>query len=162
MKTLLETLRFFFVSGEAVLVAVGILIETRYSAEVSALAALIKISDEQLQYCVMIPAGLCSCTFIYGRKLLFPDGSKSSILIDWPDYWRLKAGFSAALAWSVVFFVASIIVWFADWKQPTPIALIALFVSLCGSGMCAFSVYSAQINVDEAIGRSRRSPRRGD
>lgn len=155
MRKLLETLRFFLVSFEAAVVAVGVFAEMQYSTQVLALVTSVEVPDEQLKYLIMFPAGLCGWAFVSGRKLLFPEKDKSNVLLDWPDYWKLKAGFSAALAWSVVFMVISIIVWFADWKQPTSGALIALAVSILGSAVCALSIYNAQINVEEAVGRFR-------
>lgn len=156
MRQFFETIRFFFLSLEAVIVLVGVLVEARYSNHVLSLAASIKIPEEQLKYLVMFPAGLCSWTFLSGRRLLFPEKDKSSVLLEWPDYWRLKAGFSAALAWSLIFMGTSIIVWFANWKQPTSIALIALAVSVVGAAVCSLSVYNAQTNVEEAVGRFRK------
>ncbi|MEW6728516.1 MAG: hypothetical protein AB1332_04125 [Pseudomonadota bacterium] len=155
MSKLLETLRFFFMSFEAAIVAIGVFAEMKYSTQVLSLVTSVKVPDEQLKYLIMFPAGLCGWAFVSGRKLLFPENDKSSVLFDWPDYWRLKAGFSAALAWSVVFMFISIIVWFADWKQPTSGALIALVVSMLGSAVCALSIYNAQTNVEEAVGRFR-------
>lgn len=155
MRKFLETLRFFFVSFEAAIVAVGVFAEAQYSTQVLALVTSVKVPDEQLKYLVMLSAGLCGWAFLSGRKLLFPEKDMSNILLDWPDYWKLKAGFSAALAWSVVFMFISIIVWFADWKQPTSSALIALAVSILGSAVCALSIYNAQTNVEEAVGRFR-------
>lgn len=155
MRQLLETIRFFFLSLEAVVVLVGVLVEALYSNQVLSLATSIKIPEEQLKYLVMLPAGLCGWTFLSGRRLLFPEKDKSSVLLEWPDYWRLKAGFSAALAWSLIFMASSIIVWFANWSQPTSSALIALAVSVIGAAVCSLSVYNAQTNVEEAVGRFR-------
>ena len=120
-------------SFEAAIVVVGVFAEMQYSNQVLALVTAVKVPDEQLKYLVMLPAGLCGWAFVSGRKLLFPEKDKSNILLDWPDYWKLKAGFDAALAWSFVFMAIAIIAWFADWRQPTSGALIALAVSMIGS-----------------------------
>lgn len=155
MKNFVETLRFIFLSFEAIIVALGVFVESQYSDLVLALFMSIKVPDEQLKYLVMLPAGLCGWAFVTGRKLLFPEKDKSNVLLDWPEYWRLKAGFSAALVWSVVFMVTAIASWFADWKQPSTEALIALAVSMLGSVVCALSIYNAQITVEEAVCRYR-------
>ncbi len=155
MKPPIETLRFFLMSLETVVVLIGVLVEARYSSHVLSLVASINIPDEQLKYLIMLPAGLCAWAFISGRRLLFPEKDKSNVLLEWPDYWKLKAGFSAALAWSVIFMAISIIVWFADWKHPTSIELIALAVSILGSAICSLSIYNAQTNVEEAVSRFR-------
>lgn len=85
MKEFFETLRFFVVSFEAVIVVLGVFAEARYSDQVLTLVASIKVPDEQLKYLVMLPAGLCGWAFVSGRKLLFPDKDKSNVLLDWPE-----------------------------------------------------------------------------
>lgn len=151
MRTLFETLRFFVLSIETLIVLVGLLAEWRYSDVVLQLANSIKLTDDPLKYVIVIPGGLCCWTFIFGRKLLFPEKDKANILQDWPDFWKLKAGFQAALAWSVVFAVISVFAWTGDWKKPTSITWISLFVSIIGSAICFFSVYNAQTTVEIAI-----------
>lgn len=153
MKQSLETLRFFFLSPEAIVVLLGIFVEARYPSSVLSFAAFINVPDEQLKYLVMLPAGLCGWAFVSGRRLLFPEKDKFNVLLEWPDYWKLKAGFSAALAWSVIFMCISITVWFADWNQPASISLTALAVSMLGAAICALSIYNAQTSVEEAVGR---------
>lgn len=151
MKPLLETLRLFVLSIESLIVLVGFIAEWQYSYPILQLVASIKLSDEPLKYIVAIPGALCAWTFLFGRKLLFPEKDKSNILQEWPDFWRLKAGFHAALGWSVIFAVISIVAWTTDWKQPSSTAWISLLVSIVGAAVCSLSVYSAQTTVEVAV-----------
>jgi hypothetical protein len=151
MKPLLETLRFFVISIESLVVLVGFLAEWQYSDVILQLVSSIKLADEPLKYIVAIPGALCAWTFLSGRKLLFPEKDKSNILQAWPDFWKLKAGFQAALGWSVIFTVISIFAWTSDWKQPSSVAWTSLLVSIVGAAVCAFSVYNAQTVVEVAV-----------
>ncbi len=155
MKKFIETIRFFVVSYEMVVLLSGIAIESLYSSYVLALFVSVKLPDELLKSLVMLPPALCGWAFISGRRLLFPDKDKSNVLLDWPDYWKLKAGFHAALAWSVIFAFISIVAWMVDWNKPTSMTLISLVVSILGATICSLSIYNAQINVDEAVGHYR-------
>lgn len=155
MKPLLETLRFFVLSIESLIVLIGLIAEWQYSDSILQLVATIKLADEPMKYIVAIPGALCAWTFLSGRKLLFPEKDKSNILQEWPDFWRLKAGFHAALGWSVIFAVISIVAWASDWKQPSSIAWISLSVSIIGAAACFFSVYNAQTTVEVAVAQFR-------
>lgn len=151
MKPIIETLRFFFLSFESLIVLIGLFAEFQYSDAVLQFLASVKLADDPLKYIIAIPGALCGWSFISGRKLLFPEKDKSNILQEWPDFWKLKAAFQAALAWSVIFAGISFIVWTNDWKHPPSTAWISLFVSIMGSTSCFFSVYNAQTTVEIAV-----------
>lgn len=151
MKPLLETARFFFLSIESLIVLGGLLAEWRYSDAILQLVASVKLADEPLKFVVVIPGALCGWAFLSGRRLLFPEKDKSNILQEWTDFWRLKAGFQAALAWSVIFAAISVVAWTSDWKQPSSTAWISLSVSIIGAAVCFVSVYNAQTTVEAAV-----------
>lgn len=151
MKPLLESLRFFVLSIEMLIVLAGFFAERHYSDAILQLVSSSKIPDEQLKYIAAVPGALCAWTFLSGRKLLFPEKDNANVLQDWPDFWKLKAGFHAALAWSVIFAVISIVAWSSDWKQPSAIAWITLLVSIVGAAVCFFSVYNAQTTAEVAV-----------
>jgi hypothetical protein len=150
-----ETLRFFFISLETLVVLVGLIVELQYSSQILSFVVSINPPDGALSYLTMLPVVLCGWNFASGRKLLFPQKDQSNVLLEWPDFWRLKAGFTAALAWSVVFAAISIVTSLSDWKVPTSMAWISLAVSTAGAAICSLSIYNAQTNVEEALGRLR-------
>jgi hypothetical protein len=151
MKPLLEALRFFFLSFESLIVAAGIFAESQYSEVIRQNLASINLADDPFKFVVAIPGALCGWAFLSGRKLLFPEKDKSNVLQDWPDFWKLRAAFQAALTWSVIFSCISVIAWMSDWKQPTSTAWISLFVSIAGAATCFISVYNAQTSVEVAV-----------
>lgn len=155
MKPHIEALRFFFLSVESVIVAAGILAESQYSELIRQFLVSVRLADDPLKYVTAIPDLLCGWAFISGRKLLFPEKDRSNILQEWPDFWKLKAAFHAALTWSVIFAGISLIAWTSDWTQPTSAAWISLLVSIAGGGVCFISVYNAQTTVEIAVAQYR-------
>lgn len=156
MKPFFETLRFFVLSIESLIVFFGLLAEFRCSDAIMQLVASVKLADEPLKFIILIPSGLCGWTFLSGRRLLFPEKDKSNILLTWSDFWKLKAAFQAALAWSVIFATISIVVWTSDWEEPSSKAWISLLVSIAGAAVCSFSVYNAQTTVEVAVAQYKK------
>lgn len=153
MKSILETLRFFLLSLELVVVIVGLVAEQWFSHSVLQFFALVKLSQDPLRFAVMAPVGLCGWMFVSGRKLLFPEKDKANILQEWADFWKLKAAFQAALTWSVIFAVISLHTWNGNWEHPSSAICISLLVSIVGSAVCFLTVYNAQITVEVAVSK---------
>jgi len=151
MKKVLETARFFFVSPEFVVVILGVVMQLSYGVELEQLLEEVKIADEPLKYISAIPVTLCIWSFVSGRKLLFPDKDKVSILQRWPDYWRLRIGFHVALSWNVIFAIAAIIAWGIVLRYSMSIGLMTIVISIIGSAFCSLSVYIAQTRVEEEV-----------
>jgi hypothetical protein len=156
MRRMLECLRFFVISFESIIVGTGALLRVFFLDEVQRLLSPVKIETEPLKFLVAIPAALCVWSFVSGRKLLFPDKDKHSILQAWPDYWKLKSGFSAALTWNVIFAALSVIAWVQDWKPPKGTSWIYLAVSLAGASVSSLSIYNAQCIVEEQTSQYKR------
>ena len=140
MKKILEITRVFFISPELLLVVIGISIQQFLTKPVGRLLTEINI-----------PCALLCWSLAYGRKLLFPEKDKNSILQKWPDYWILRICFHVALAWNLIFVLISIYAWTGDWKHPSPDHFISLAISIIGSATCSFSIYNAQTRVEEEI-----------
>ncbi|UEP36893.1 hypothetical protein LL998_24940 [Burkholderia ambifaria] len=151
MKKILETARVFFISPELLLVVIGFAIQQSLTNPVERLLANINISDDFLKWAIAIPGALLCWSLVSGRKLLFPEKDKNSILQKWPDYWILKICFHVALSWNLIFVMMSIYAWTGDWKHPSPDRFISLTISIIGSAMCSFSIYNAQTRVEEEI-----------
>jgi len=149
MKKVLEFGRFFFISYEFVVLIFGICLQLLFTTQIQLVVSHVKLQDEPLKFLAAIPAALCIWSFVSGRKLLFPDKDKASILQAWPDYWLLKTGFNAALTWNLIFVVVSVIAWTGDWKKASAALWIWLLVSLVGSGISSLSIYNAQNHVEE-------------
>ncbi|WP_155623921.1 hypothetical protein [Burkholderia territorii] len=151
MKKVFEIARVFFISPELLLVLVGIGIQQWLAKSVERLLVDINISDDFLKWAVAIPGALLCWSLVSGRKLLFPDKDKKSILQKWPDYWILKICFNVALVWNLIFVLISIYAWTGNWKHPSSSHLISLAISVIGSAMCSFSIYNAQTRVEEEV-----------
>ncbi len=149
MKKSLEFGRFLIISFEFLVFLSGMCAQIFFKRNIQALIANTRLQDEQLKFLAAIPAALCVWSFVSGKKLLFPEKDKSSILQAWPDYWRLKSGFNAALTWNIVFFAISVFAWSSEWKTPSATSWIWLSVSLAGSGFCCLSIYNAQNYLEE-------------
>lgn len=149
MKKVLEFFRFFLVSFELMIILLGICAQMLFHNQVQDIAWYVKFQDDLFKFIIAIPSALCVWSFVSGRKLLFPDKDKASILQSWPEYWRLKTGFHAALTWNIIFVAVSVVAWTGDWKHPSASLLIWLVVALAGSGLSTLSLYNAQNYVEE-------------
>lgn len=150
MKKLMEYGRFFIISFEFIVLILGIFTQLLFLKQIQGLVMNVKIQDEPLKVIAAIPVALCVWSFVSGRRLLFPDKDKVSVLQGWPDYWRLKIGFHAALTWNVIFAAVSVFAWTGDWERPSATLWVWLAVSVAGSGLSSLSVYNAQNHVEEA------------
>jgi hypothetical protein len=157
MKRVVEFGRFLIISYEFIVLLLGICAQSLFSIQIQALISNTRLQDEQLKFMAVIPASLCVWSFISGRKLLFPEKDKSSILQGWPDYWRLKSGFHAALTWNVVFFAISVFAWSSEWKTPSATSWIWLAISLLGAGVCCLSIYNVQNHLEEQISQCKEN-----
>ena len=151
MRKILEITRVFFISPEMLLVVIGVAIQRILEKPIARLLADFNISDDLLKWAVAIPGALLCWSLVSGRKLLFPEKDKNSILQKWPDYWILKICFHVALIWNLIFVLISIYAWTGDWRHPLPDHFISLAISIIGSAMCSFSIYNAQTRVEEEI-----------
>ncbi|KGC61455.1 hypothetical protein [Burkholderia pseudomallei] len=151
MKKITEVARVFFISPEFLLVVIGVAIQMLLAKSVDHVITEINISDDFLKWAIAIPGALLCWSLVSGRKLLFPEKDKKSILQKWPDYWILKICFHVALAWNLIFVLISIYAWTGDWKHPSADHFISLAISIIGSAMCSFSIYNAQTRVEEEI-----------
>ncbi|WP_155623726.1 hypothetical protein [Burkholderia territorii] len=151
MKKIFEIARVFFISPELLLVLVGVAIQQWLAKSVERLLVDINISDDFLKWAIAIPGALLCWSLVSGRKLLFPEKDKKSILQKWPDYWILKICFNVALVWNLIFVLISIYAWTGNWKHPSSSHLISLAISVIGSAMCSFSIYNAQTRVEEEV-----------
>lgn len=151
MKKITEVARVFFISPEFLLVVIGVAIQMLLAKSVDHVITEINISDDFLKWSIAIPGALLCWSLVSGRKLLFPEKDKKSILQKWPDYWILKICFHVALAWNLIFVLISIYAWTGDWKHPSADHFISLAISIIGSAMCSFSIYNAQTRVEEEI-----------
>jgi hypothetical protein len=100
---------------------------------------------------MLLPAGLCSWSFVEAKLLLFPDGEHSKILHKWSDYKKLKIHFWVALIYAVLFLVLGLLPLFINDGLNTGIGFIMFFCGVAGELIVAFSIYSAQISVKEIL-----------
>lgn len=151
MRRALEFMRFFCIGPEFFLVLGAIYLELRMEAQISSFFAKIHMPEDQFKWVVAVPAALCVWSFVSGRKLLFPEKDKSSVLQCWPEYWKLRLAFHAALIWNTFFLLTSMLAWLGDWKNPTAESIILLALSIAGSAICSLSIYNAQTRVEEIV-----------
>jgi hypothetical protein len=151
MRLILEIARTFFISLEFPLVVSGFAVQYVLGKRIDQFLSGANISDDLFKWAIAIPSALLCWSLVSGRKLLFPEKDKSSILQKWPDYWRLKVCFHVALAWNLIFMLISIYAWMGDWRHPSSLHLVSLVMSIAGAAICTFSIYSAQTRVEEEV-----------
>lgn len=150
-RPIFETARFFFISFEFLIVLIGLVIYFLGGSCVQNLTQRLIMSSEKMHYLVLLPPTLFAWILIYGKKILFPDKDDKKILCDWPNYWRLEIGFRVSLFYGLLFSITSFCTWGMDWKSSETIPIIVLFVSIVGSGVNAYSIYEAILQIDKIL-----------
>lgn len=152
---ILYVLRVGLVSFEALVLASAWLSFSYFNNELQAFAAALALNDEVLKYLMLLPAALAVWVINETKILLQEDKETVRILIDWPDYWKLKTHTWISLGYAVVFAFMSLIPWVSKSGISTGIGMLLFLASIVGQLCLAISVYDARIRVKEIIAHAK-------
>lgn len=107
MKRVLDTIRFVLVSQEVLIIAVGLLLWSRFGPLMTALGNALSSHAELKTTLLLAPAALLAWTVAESKAVLMPR-EKNEKLCRWRDYPRLKARVVYSLAVSLVACISGI------------------------------------------------------
>jgi hypothetical protein len=153
---LVTALRFLIVGPEFLVLLVGGVLAFIYPEVVRDAVRGTTLSEDVLRYVAVVPLASSAWFINNGRNLLFPGSDKEKLLQRWPDYWRLKYGFNAALFYSAVLSITAVVSW-ATWSKYEPYSQMAMAIALVGTGANFLTCYYAQISIEEALAKLDQS-----
>lgn len=143
--------RVFFVSLEFLFLALTLLCARLFESHASALASTLAINEELIKWAILLPITLFAWCANEGRDLIFSNPEHSKILVNWPDYWRLKQHVFVSLIFLLIFCALSVLPWLSKSGITTGAGLV-LFVAGCiGCGIVAAHIYAAKISINEIM-----------
>ncbi|TDM09010.1 MAG: hypothetical protein C4K60_06555 [Ideonella sp. MAG2] len=143
--------RVFFISFEFLALAISVLLVKFFESEANAITSALAINEELTKFAMLLPITLFAWCANEGRDMIFSNQDHSKILVNWPDYWKLKHHIFASLLFSLIFCLLSIFPWLSKSGVSTGIGLI-LFSSGCfGSILVAAQIYSAKMSINEVM-----------
>lgn len=145
------TLRVFFISFEALVLAGACWIWLAFATEFQRFAASLVLDPEVLKYLGLASLGIAVWIINECRSLLQEDAESARLLTKWEDYWRLKVHFWVAIIYAVIFALLAILSVIAKSWLLSGGGLFCLMFSLLGILVVAFSVYAARIQVKEIL-----------
>jgi hypothetical protein len=151
----LYVLRVIFISVEAIALGGALLVWTYFRVELQTIADSIVLNGELLKYLTLLPVLLSGWIILETRSLLQQDGETVSILIDWPDYWKLKIHTWISLVYSLLFAFMSLIPWISNTGITSDAGMLLFITAIVGQLSLAGSVFSARIRVQELIAHAK-------
>ncbi|UVM06044.1 hypothetical protein [Pseudomonas laurylsulfatiphila] len=143
--------RVVLVSVEALVLALGYLAWTYVIPQLDEFASSLELNDEMLKYLMLLPAALAVWVFNEVRGLLQEDKDTIQILVNWPDYWKLKTHAWVSLMYAVVFACMSLLPWVVKSGIGTGSGMLLFVISIVGQLALAISVYLARISLQEIV-----------
>ncbi len=143
---LLETLRIVFISPE--FLAILAIFATYYHvpALFESLGNQFKVNTEIWKFIPTIPLAICGFSIQYAWKILFPlDGAGNTILLQWPNYWKLKLRVITSVIICAVCFLGAISIWiYSNILSPNHIGAIFITISI-------LSIISSNIRLENCM-----------
>lgn len=151
MKQAINILRAIIVSPEMVIIITAMLLLSYSPHWLLRVADSVESNREMLMYLVGIPVSVFVWVFSHSRKMVFPEADARRIFNDWPDYIEYKHVVIVGVLYSACFSIVAISTLAMDWHQSPVVPTIFLMGSILGSATTAFSMYNAEIAVNEML-----------
>lgn len=143
--------RVFFFSFEFLALALTFLCVRLFEHEANALASALAINEELIKWAILLPVTLFVWCANEGRDLIFSNPDHSKILVNWPDYWKLKQHVVASLTFSLIFCLLSGFPWLSKSGIATGLGLIFFVAGCVGCMMVAAQLYVAKMTINEIM-----------
>ncbi len=142
------------ISFEFLVLVIGLAGVVAWPELVASISSKISSDAAFLKHFALFPIGLAVWIFSEVRKLLLPEPNVKEILLEWPEYWRLKIHFHVTLMYSIIFSIFGVITWALKLTVREPTGFVILTVSVVGQLIVAISVYLARISAEEILSAS--------
>lgn len=147
---MLYFLRVFFVSYEFVFLALCLAVYMLSQKVLSGSFPLSSLNEDAVKWAMIYPAGIAGWTLKEGVEVLFPGENNEEVLLEWPDYWKLRIHFDVGITNSILFTIPCFIVWLLSALNTLVGAWV--FVGFAGAlSINAFSFYTAKIHLKSVL-----------
>jgi hypothetical protein len=147
----LYLLRTLVISMEA-LILLGASVALQYfGSEINTFASVLTINTELSKYLMLVPFALAAWILNELRKLPFDNAAATKILIQWPDYWKLKTHIWCSAVFAAIFVCISIAPWVMKAGISDGIGLTIFLTSVLGQLCVAGSIYIASFRIREIL-----------
>ncbi|MFA5170979.1 MAG: hypothetical protein WC426_05380 [Sulfuriferula sp.] len=146
---MLYFLRVILLSFEAILILGGVYFLYAYADLAQSMADRASISEDMLKYLTFLPVGIAGWVFVESRKLVFEKDTMAKLLVNWPDYWRLKAHINATFLFAILFTLISFAPWFVKQHLSSGLGFVLFCLGIFGQFVVAASVYLAGFKIQE-------------
>lgn len=143
--------RVFFVSLEFLVLTLTFFCARLFESHASALASVLAINEELIKWAILLPITLFAWCANEGRDLIFSNPEHSKILVNWPDYWKLKQHVVASLIFLIIFCALSGLPWLSKSGITTGTGLIFFTAGCIGCIIVAAQLYAAKISINEIM-----------
>lgn len=148
---LLYFLRIIIISVEFIVILALAACIKLFVQQASIFSSSLTINTELTKWAILLPISLFIWCAKEGHDLIFANQEHSKILINWPDYWRLKQHVIVSLIFSIFFCVLSAYPWMSESGISTGEGLTIFFFSCLGSLVVAGHLYFAKMAIKEII-----------
>lgn len=143
--------RTLIVSVEAFILLAALLAHQCFGAEINNAILKLSIDAEFSKLLMALPFGLAIWILSELRKLVFENAVATTILLQWPDYWRLKTHIWCSVIFAAVFVCISIVPWLLKAGISDGVGLTILLTSILGQLTVAGSIYFASFRIREVL-----------
>lgn len=151
MRYFVEFLRALIVSPE-ILCTLIILVLAKYEPTLmAAVGDKVKSDQEIWKFLPAIPFAVLAWALPQSKEILFPSKSSNRLLLDWPDYWKLKTRVIVSLLLILICIVASLAIYFFK-TEASALVIGSIFgISTIVSVSVACSLWLAGVTVRQMM-----------
>jgi hypothetical protein len=143
------------ISFECLIVVCGLGLLAWAPASLGSLLKGIALGDTARAALVAIPLSCLIFVFNTYRNIMFPEQDKKNLLQEWSGYWQLRVHLNVATVYSVVFLLM-VATSYVTWDKYLVPAFASLLTGMIGSSANCFSVFHAEIKINEMFIAGRR------
>lgn len=144
-------IRVFFISIEFLVLILTFFCVKFFEPHASAIASALSVNEELMKWAILLPITLSAWCANEGRDLIFSNPDHSKILVNWPDYWKLKQHVFTSLFFLIIFCGLSGFPWLSKSGITTGTNLIFFIAGCLGCIIVAAQIYAAKISINEIM-----------
>lgn len=146
---ILYYLRVVVLSWEFVLLFGGFILIGVFPEKINAFAPSLNVNNDMLKLLMFVPIALLVWSAKQYQELFIGENKDAKALINWPDFWKIKAVFYVALTYGLVFCIFAVVSLLTENKTLQGSNLIIFAGTCLGSFIVAGSIYFARIHISE-------------
>lgn len=153
----LYTLRVLLISVEAIILLVAVLCWRYVSGDLQSFASSVQFNEKLVGYLMLVPIGLSGWIVNETRLTLTEHKEDSSVLVSWPEYWRLKVHAWVGLSYAAIFGIISLLPWMTISGIASGAGLLLFLTSTLGNLVVARDAFAARVRMHELLAGSKDS-----